>query len=334
MDEEAQSATGCVVAVEEAARLLDVCTEKIRQLASAARRQDVDGIHDLRVASRRLRSALNETALVHAKKARRDFTERAAAITRLLGKARELDVSMLLLQHIRPQFRGDIRRAATFSIRYMDRLRKETAPQVQAACALADAPDFERMRVELDESRHASKKCLLEHARKSIGKLHKRVHKAYTRWEEQPDEEHLHRVRVCFKKLRYACECHEKLYGKPMSSFIKHLKAAQESLGLWNDLRVLRDYVAESSQDSAAHTPSAPPASAFQDLKMALERRMGRMLQAFHRGAGGFFQEDMKRRQAKLFSSPQEHCINCPLFPAPEAPEDDKLESGDEVASE
>ena len=53
------------------------------------------------------------------------------------------------------------------------------------------------------------------------------------------DSEALHHLRIGCKKLRYAAEYFTPFYGEPMSDFIRHLKSLQDLLGTLHDAAVM-----------------------------------------------------------------------------------------------
>ncbi|MGC2857768.1 CHAD domain-containing protein [Novispirillum sp. DQ9] len=71
------------------------------------------------------------------------------------------------------------------------------------------------------------------------------------------DAEHRHRVRIVVKKLRYATEFFESLYGRRKTkAFRKALAGVQEELGRLNDVAVARALLHDLAE---AQDPAAPP---------------------------------------------------------------------------
>lgn len=304
----------CTIAADTASDSIKERVRALRRQTKAARRQDADGIHDLRVASRRVRVALKEAAPVFGRHEATRFEERVREVTRLLGKARELDVSLELLERRRKKLRGPPRYAATHTIHHMRALRKAAAPDVGAAAGLVESPAFDESLLGLFESLTTTKTCYLDRGARSILKQFRRLRLSHEEWRSSQSEEDLHAIRIRFKKLRYACEVYGAAFGPPMKTFIRRLKQSQEVLGQWNDYRVLRDYVLEAAV-------SAPPRAAegFPQLRELLERDIAELLDAFPDVANGFFSNSGGREVAALFAKPRIECPRCRYTP-PEAP--------------
>jgi hypothetical protein len=127
----------------------------------------------------------------------------------------------------------------------------------------------------------------------------------YDAWRQSPSEEALHLVRIGFKKLRYHCEIFKPLYGTAMAPFIEKLRAAQESLGLWNDCRVLRDYVVNLTQEG----PGASLTGAAR-LENIIHDDVERPLGTFGKTARAFFAGDQRDEARRLFDAPAKKCCN------------------------
>ena len=100
-------ARDCTLYEEAAVALIKTHVRALRRELGPARKHDPDGIHDMRVASRRLRVTLTEHTKVLAKAQTNKFGKRVRRITRALGKPRELDVTLAPLfdEEVLPQER-------------------------------------------------------------------------------------------------------------------------------------------------------------------------------------------------------------------------------------
>ena len=300
----------CALIGDALGELLRDRLETLGKHVTLARAQDPDGIHDLRVASRRLRAALREVRPVFEKAPRKALNEQVKAVTRGLGTARELDVSIDLLRKLRPRFRGPARRAATHALHVMDEKRRAATPDVLAAADRVDSEAFHHAVTDLLESRQPGTKCYLDRASKAIRKHDAALRKAHAKWHDSQEDEDLHQTRIAFKKLRYVCESYRNAYGEPMDQFIKDLKGAQEALGQWNDLRVLRDYILESETASDPTVQAGIP-----ELADGLERRMSRLLTQFDRTAGDYLATPADQAILPVLAKPVRQCSKCPHDP-------------------
>lgn len=233
----------CVFAQRSARESLAKRVEVLRSHVEAAAAHDVDGIHDLRVASRRLRAIIGDASGRFRKRALSPIRKRVRRITRGLGKARELDVSIGLLGEIRKTAPKDVQVAIARTVRYLRKQRSEESKAVDQSCAEVGAKDFDEALDALLEADRGSSKCYRKETRATLRRRYRTLSEAYHNWQKSPSDDSLHAVRVAFKKLRYSCEIAKPLYTQRMEEFIDQVKAAQEVLGDWNDMRVLRDHV-------------------------------------------------------------------------------------------
>ncbi len=282
---------------------------KLRGTSEKARLEDVDGIHDMRVASRRLRAALREHKAVFGKKAYADFQTRLRGVTSSLGKARELDVCLSLLEERRRQVHGAPRHGVVHLVKKLRALRKAESEKVIASAISVSTPEFNRALIDIFESIAPCKECYLKAAARRLTKGYGRLRNLYSLWTSAPAEDILHRIRVRFKKLRYACEVYAPLYGSEMDAFLVQLKNAQEVLGAWNDQRILRNY-------AAAAVDGAPPRAreGIPVLVEAIDRDIERLIEQFHARAEAFFGLDQAERTVAFLGAPVIGCCRTKDF--------------------
>jgi len=231
----------CTRAATEAREALRVRIEALLEHIDGVRREDVESIHDMRVASRRLRAALREFRPALPGGESRRLREDARQITRLLGRPRELDVMIEMLQAYRETAQGTVRRALPGILRAVRLRRKAVASDCAKAVALVESETFRTTAALVLDGCHPSRGCLIERARRRLADDYRVLCAQYTEWLNTKDDAALHRLRIAFKKLRYACERYAPLYGEGMKEFLRALKETQEVLGAWNDCRVLRN---------------------------------------------------------------------------------------------
>ncbi|MDZ4860676.1 MAG: CHAD domain-containing protein [Candidatus Hydrogenedentes bacterium] len=246
----------CARAHSVARRALRERAATLRRNVRAAAAHDVEGIHDLRVASRRLRAVLADHAPYYRKRALKPFRKQVRSITRGLGTARELDVTVHLLRDWRKRLPKSSHPAITAVLRRLRMLRETESGAVDASCGLARSPQFRAAYDALIENMKPPKRCYLAEVIKTIKKRYADLAMAYTAWQDNASDEHLHAVRIAFKKLRYSCEICQPVYGSSMAKFIAKLKKDQESLGAWNDQRILRNHVVASAAELPSHAKS------------------------------------------------------------------------------
>jgi CHAD domain-containing protein len=212
---------------------------------------DVEGIHQSRVASRRLRELV--PVLAGAADARGALSLRRGlrAVTRLLGRSRELDVALGTLAAIESRTPGHA--SAVAAVRaHVVREREQAGRDLRARVGRVDVHDLAAGTLALarrSESPAAIRAC----ARRVAVRLGRRaaelelaVVDAGLIFAPGP----LHGVRIALKKFRYALELAERLGRFRLGGAMRALKRMQNLLGDLHDLQVLgglaRDVMSQS----------------------------------------------------------------------------------------
>jgi CHAD domain-containing protein len=214
----------------------------VRRLGSA-RRGDVGGIHQARVATRRLREAL---PLLPSNGPRRRIGEAVRKLTQALGPVRELDVSLEGLRELErthPQWQAalacaremmiDDRRAAlAFAIRRIDkwdpsRLRKAARRAGKATVQAGAARESRTDRLALLRRRAARRAERLRNAIEHAAGVY------------LPDR--LHVVRIAVKKLRYVLETYQQMTERPSARRAARTPSARSTTGQIAVLRQVQD---------------------------------------------------------------------------------------------
>jgi putative phosphoesterase len=228
----------------------DVCARvALTQAAAAARLlgpvragRDAEALHDLRVATRRLRAALGlleDAGVPEARGWRRDLRR----VTRALGDARDLDVRIDFLRRFLARARGP----AGAGLRpLLDALRRRRASAQRAVAAAlrrlvvrGTLDDLVRRAGPWSEAsadgkaaaaRRLAGRALLDRlaAVRNLGPFVFRPEAAARH----------HRLRIAAKRLRYVMEALRPLFGPPLEERLAEVKALQEILGSLHDCDV------------------------------------------------------------------------------------------------
>lgn len=212
---------------------------------------DIRALHRTRVASRRLRELLPVLQLQG--KVTAELARRLQKITQRLGKIRELDVLLLLIESLRATGRHDVESLALVSTA-IARERVEARKRLEARLPLRE---LRRVGAKLGKIGAAFKSD-------DQGALLRRAPQRALRWAvdariERRGEalksaiehagavylpERLHAVRIALKKFRYAVELGDEIAadGK-LTAPLRLLKRHQDLLGRWHDRQVLIDRV-------------------------------------------------------------------------------------------
>lgn len=212
------------------------------------------GVHQARVASRRLREAVPvlSTGLkgIKARKTRKTIRK----ITRALGAVRELDVALGLIDELAAQ--DDISRPALQEVRlHVAGQRERRRDEMLASLAAVDITKLDRRLEKLavgaaEDPAGSWRDALARRLLKRAKRLAESVNAAGQLY--APDQ--LHRVRIDAKKLRYGLELASDsgvLAARPLVTAVRKI---QTVLGTLHDLQVLQSHVAAVQLATASET--------------------------------------------------------------------------------
>ncbi|GMV90813.1 MAG: hypothetical protein AMXMBFR82_05910 [Candidatus Hydrogenedentota bacterium] len=299
----------CSLYEEFATQSLAERVEALEAAAGPAGDNDADAIHDVRVASRRIRSHLRAHKKTFKKKVLEEFQCRVRAVTRGLGTARELDVTVDLLSQRRKTLKGPARTAATKVLRALRAERQDEDPNVDASVHLIQDGRFSTSLEKLLSNVKSRKRCYADAAAANLNKRLDKVVAKNAMWIESHGDEDLHQVRIAFKRLRYTCEVFHPLYDEPMTTFLAILKETQQTLGDWNDIRILRDHV-----ERLAKKLDRDAREGISALHSQLDREVDALRESYERTSTGFFSEPAIDRVRALFAAVE--CPCCASSPA------------------
>lgn len=202
-------------------------------------------IHQVRVASRRLRVALPVAACKPAGRRVRRALKRMRVLTRLAGEGRDLDVcaGIFAEEALRASLPESLERTlrkqlGTARARAHRELAKSLAGFHAAKLHANLAAILARGGVETDEARISLAILARRTARGALAELHK-LGKRF-------DPPALHAVRRRIRRLRYYAELDHELFGGRAAN-VKQLKELQEVLGQLHDSIVLADWMAPAA---------------------------------------------------------------------------------------
>lgn len=237
-----------------AALLRERARDLTRHLASALT-GDIRGVHQSRVASRRLRESLPVAARGGASAARARKALRQ--VTRALGPVRELDVA---LGHIEDGLddiripRIAIERVRAHVLAERERRRARMLTRLERVDVAGAVGRVERIAGASPAAvSAASAAALSTRVRVRALGLETAIDRAGTLY--HPDR--LHAVRIAGKKLRYALEVVSAAALANVAADLRLLKQGQEMLGVLHDYQVLLEHVAAVSDATPKGTPGA-----------------------------------------------------------------------------
>ena len=233
--------------------LLDTLEANIK---GAKANLDSEFLHDLRVATRRTRSALTQIKDVFAPELVEDYKTRFAWVQRITGPLRDLDVHLLDFDGYQARLPASLRPCLeplrAFLADHYDGVHKALAQALGSTAftdlltswrAFLEAPIPERSAV-----RNAMRPTK-EVADARIWSMYRRVRKAGRAITLDSPTSELHELRKHCKKLRYLLEFFSSLYPQPqINGLVKTLKRLLDNLGGFQDTAVQVDHLRETAR--------------------------------------------------------------------------------------
>ena len=230
---------------------------------SARSWDDIEGVHQMRVAFRRMRSAVSLFRDAIPRQATDAWGEEMRWIAGELGPARDLDVFIteglgpvveLLPLPGADQLRlvAEERRAQIYRERVVTMLDSERFARFRDHFPRwVDAREWEQVPLKKKQAKRLHS-GIVGYARRLLDKQERRVLAAGTHV-DRDDAAEMHRLRIECKKLRYAAEFFLPLFHG-MDIFIGHMKGLQDLLGIMNDVSVTHRLLDDLLAGSTDHT--------------------------------------------------------------------------------
>ena len=224
--------------------LLERRARALKRHLPAAIEGDGIGVHQARVASRRLREAIPVLAEdVKSNKASK-AQGKVRKLTRALGVVRELDVTLTVLDELAV---GDtLPRAALEEVR--TRVVEERERRRATMLKRLENVKVEKLDRRLESVGEALQEADTEHWRDALAARlatrAKALKAAMAEAGQMYNPERLHQVRIATKKLRYGLEIAGEGGVRSALPAVRHLKKVQDTLGRLHDLQVLQGHVA------------------------------------------------------------------------------------------
>ncbi|MFN2496135.1 MAG: CHAD domain-containing protein [Pseudonocardiaceae bacterium] len=218
-------------------------------------RQDVpDAVHQMRVATRRMRSALQVFGPVLDRERTRQYTDELKWLAGVLGPARDLEVLRQRFETAVAALPAElvVGPVAARLTRVFARREADARAEVFAALdggrylALLDATDGLLADPPLTSRGRRSARRELP---RLVSRAYRRVERRMRRADRAPAgaerDAELHEIRKAAKRLRYAAEAAVPALGRPARRLRKRVKAVQQLLGEHQDAVVARPVLRE-----------------------------------------------------------------------------------------
>lgn len=227
----------------------------------AMRKWDEDAIHDARVATRRMKAALDALACLFPERLLRPFSKTLRRIRRRLGPLRDIDV---LVGHL-----GELERYPRYApgcswmrqrmLQTRQKLRRECSEKTPPSQLLADLGAWWGLKDAASDINRAAPPLLLAALPGRIDEFAsraKQLHLAQEQSDHPAGDPHM--LRIAGKALRYTLELTAAAGLGPQKQVLRQFKQLQDALGLWHDFAVLsqRTMMAAIEEELPYHDPA------------------------------------------------------------------------------
>jgi len=249
---------------------------------------DPEGVHSMRVASRRLRGALRDFMPSLRKRGFTTVQKRLKNVADALGEVRDQDVALMALEKIdanapsevspslkqfidaRKEIRNEARRKleATIEKTQLDQLQLDFMAGVDVATASRKSPPPTPLTY-----RQMSRNVILARL-KELEKLSNRLFNPF-------DVETLHEMRIAAKRLRYAIELFQGCWGHSIATYAKRAARVQTALGDLHDCDVWIENLGEQVNNARKNKDAAEVAAFVWLLNHFIKLRTKHLRRAF-----------------------------------------------------
>jgi CHAD domain-containing protein len=250
----------CFFGAEALLKRLEALEQEIEGVTKA---EDIECIHRMRVASRRIRSAFALFEECFADKDAEKWRKQIRQVTRSLSIARDLDVQIEFLKNFMDDLQ-DTRHILGIKrlLLRLQQQRKNSQPkiisvmdQLRSTGILGQITESSRIMRNLGQLRH--KEHTLRVYERTYMAISLRLeeflsHKDYIKQPDRTDE--LHAMRITAKRLRYTMEIFAPLYEDELKRPIEAIREVQTILGDFNDCVVWVNFLPQFLDEEKKRT--------------------------------------------------------------------------------
>ncbi len=233
--------------MSEAARksLLDDLIAMLEHEEGSRSGEDIIDVHDMRVATRRMRSVMQLLADYFKPKALDHFRDQLKRVATALGDVRDLDVMIDNLERFKTTLIAEAQRDLDAAIALLDHQREDARKRLTRAL---DKGDYQRFITDFsafvttasaDKGSHDSGKQPAPTQARYVLPVevysHLALVRAYDQILETADDTRLHQLRIEIKRLRYLLSVFDDLLTSSGKEFVGELKQLQDQLGKLHD---------------------------------------------------------------------------------------------------
>lgn len=222
--------------------LLEQFNVVLAEESRALEGKDPEGVHQMRVATRRIRAAFRTFKRVLPSDLINDFSGEFKWVADCLGAVRDLDVYLSKLDeyaaNIPQKYAASLNRYEQYLVDQRQNARKQLLDCLSGEryrkLTTAFANVFQHKLSELSQAEF-SRPSIAAAALRLIRKQHKVLRKNRRSITKHSPDKELHALRIECKRLRYLFEFFEPFYGKELKNSIRRLRKLQQVLGDFQD---------------------------------------------------------------------------------------------------
>jgi CHAD domain-containing protein len=216
--------------------------------------EDIEELHDMRVATRRMRAAFDLFQQAFDSKVIRKHLRGLRATGRALGAVRDMDVFIEKAHQYMEELSAEQRSGLEILVEAWQKQRETARDAMLVHLSSSEYADFKRkfnifVQTPGKGTRLLSPECPVPHLARDAAPvlIYSRFAavRAYDQLLGTATLEQLHALRIEFKKLRYAVEFFREILGKEAKNVIGVLKNMQDHLGDLNDAQVATQLLSE-----------------------------------------------------------------------------------------
>lgn len=223
---------------------------------------DPEGVHSMRVASRRLRSALRDFTPYLRQRGLTSVMKQTKSIAGALGEVRDQDVAIMALEKIEKQSSPEVAAAVKELIDERKELREQSREKLNSALVvnemkevksdfmtrIEEATTVRKTRRETEPQFTFAKMsaAVILDRLKELEDLSDSLYKPF-------DIEPLHDMRIAAKRLRYALELFNQCWDKSLQAYAKNAARMQTALGELHDCDVWIESLGKRINNARKH---------------------------------------------------------------------------------
>ncbi len=223
--------------------------------------EDNEELHDMRVATRRMRAAFDVFGQYFKPKVVKKHLKRLRTVGRALGRMRDLDVFMEKAQRYLETLPESERMGLAL---LLDAWGQKRAREREKLVSYLESEEYQQFKQDFNEFTSTADASAIHISETNLSPnpvrhvlpvlIYTRLTsvRAYETFIVNAAAEQLHALRSEFKKLRYALEFFREVLGKEAKDVINELKSLQDHLGDLNDANVACQILNEFIQEAEA----------------------------------------------------------------------------------